>query len=85
MPKQQQYLFLEKKYKPLTLCFDHSARLISWYGNLAHFGIGENIEKIDATKLFPLLVGMNLQKSTELPYVNLENGQSADIHIRPNE
>jgi len=85
MPKQQQYLFLENKYKPLTLCFDHNARLMSWYGNLAHFGISENIEEIDATELFPLLVGMNLQKSTELPYVSLENGQSADIHIRPNE
>jgi len=84
MPKQQ-YLFLENKYKPLTLCFDHNARLMSWNGNLAHFGISENIEEIDATELFPLLVGMDLQKTTDLPYVNLENGQSADIHIRPNE
>jgi len=85
MPKQQQHLFLEKKYKPLTLCFDHSARLTSWYGNLTHFGFSENIGETDAVELFPLLVGMDLQKSNELPYVNLSNGKSADIHIHPNE
>ncbi len=85
MPKQQQHLFLEKKYKPLTLCFDHNARLTSWYGNLIHFGFSESIGETDALELFPLLVGMDLQKSNELPYVNLPNGQSADIHIHPNE
>ncbi len=85
MPKQQQYLFLEKKYKPLTLCFDNNAQLISWYGDLTHFGFTDEIDEMDAIELFPLLVGMNMEKSNEIPYVNLANGQSADIHIQPNE
>ena len=84
-PKQQQRLFLEKKYKPLVLCFDHKARLTSWYGNLAHFGLSKNINDKEATELFPFLVGMDMQKSNELPYVNLSNGQSADVLTRPDE
>jgi signal transduction histidine kinase/CheY-like chemotaxis protein len=85
MPKQQQIDFLKQRYKPLTLCFDHHSRLISWQGDLAHYGFKENILNAEAEELLPLLVGMDTQESTEIPYVNLSNGYAADIHIHPND
>jgi signal transduction histidine kinase/CheY-like chemotaxis protein len=86
VPEQQQGFFLKQRYKPLTLCFDHAALLTTWCGDLNYYGLnGDILLNASATELLPLLIGIDVQKVTELPYVNLSDGHSADIHVIPNE
>ena len=86
VPEQQQGFFLKQRYKPLTLCFDHAALLTTWCGDLNYYGLnGDILPNVSATELLPLLIGIDVHKVTELPYVNLSDGHSADIHVIPNE
>lgn len=76
--------FFQQYFSPLTLEVDQHDRIVSWQGDLTHYGIGDtDVSGETVTRYLPCLIALPHEQNISLPLVNLTNNRVADIHVQP--
>lgn len=73
--------FLLERARPLLLEFDARWQLINLQGDAARFGFDLDNAKIGTRQLQDLFLGMPLDETIDLPFVEMPNGRSAHVHL----
>ena len=73
--------FLFERAQPLLLEFDSAWHLINLQGDANRFGFDVDNAQAGARQLQDLFIGMSLDESVDLPFVQMPNGRSAHVHL----
>jgi signal transduction histidine kinase len=73
--------FLFERAQPLLLEFDSAWHLINLQGDANRFGFDVDNAQASARQLQDLFIGMSLDESVDLPFVQMPNGRSAHVHL----
>ena len=73
--------FLFERAQPLLLEFDKSWQLVNLQGDTARFGFDLDDARTAAGQLQDLFLGMPLDETIDLPFVQMPNGRSAHVHL----
>ena len=73
--------FLFERAQPLLLEFDADWQLVNLQGDAARFGFDLDNAEIGTRQLEDLFLGMPLDESVDLPFVEMPNGRSAHVHL----
>ena len=72
-----------QRVHPLLLTFDAGWHLRDIHGDAAHYGI-DSADPAQGTQLLrDLFIGMPLDEPQDVPFVELDNGRSAHLHLIP--
>jgi len=74
---------LRDRARPLVLDFDHDWQLREVHGDTKHFGIDTTQPEDSIAMLQDLFIGMPLDERTDVPFVELGNGQRVHVHLIP--
>ncbi|HET9032169.1 MAG TPA: ATP-binding protein [Dokdonella sp.] len=72
---------LFERAQPLLLEFDNHWRLIDLHGDAARFGFDVDNAEVAARQLQDLFLGMPLDQSIDLPFVEMPNGRSTHVQL----
>ncbi|MGH8172861.1 MAG: ATP-binding protein [Rhodanobacteraceae bacterium] len=72
-----------QRVHPLLLSFDGTWNLRDIHGDAAHYGIDSANPAQGAQVLRDLFIGLPLDEPQDVPFVELENGRSAHLHLIP--
>ena len=72
---------LFERARPLLLEFDTNWQLIDLQGDAERFGFDLDNAEVGARQLQDLFLGMPLDESIDLPFVEMPNGRSAHVHL----
>jgi len=74
-----------RRVHPLLLCFDTDWQLRDIHGDAAHYGIDSTEPGRGVQTLRDIFLGMPLDEPHDVPFVELDNGRSAHLHLIPAE
>jgi signal transduction histidine kinase len=72
-----------QRVHPLLLSFDSGWHLRDIHGDAAHYGIDSGNPAQGTQLLRDLFIGLPLDEPQDVPFVELDNGRSAHLHLIP--
>lgn len=72
---------LFERAQPLLLQFDQDWQLVNLHGDAARFGFDVDNADAAAHQLGDLFLGMPVDATVDLPFVQMPNGRSAHVHL----